>query len=188
LQLAAESQIELAHLAIEEGHPERAESLLRAALAEFEKEKNDPDASRAYTLLSHALLMQRKLDEARKAAQHGADLSFINSDPALKLPAQIQQARVEMAGACVAKSSLAVAHQRLQSIIATARRLGYHSLEYDARLALGELELKTDSSLAHKHLTVLASETRSLGLELLARRAEGAMSGGTFEAQNRSAH
>jgi eukaryotic-like serine/threonine-protein kinase len=188
LQLAAESQIELADLAIAEGHPQQAESLLRAALTEFEREKSDPDASGAYTLLSNALLMQGKLEDASQAARQGAELSLTSSDPALRLPAQIQQARVEMAGASPSKSSLAMAHQRLQSVIGTAGRLGYRKIGYEARLAQGELELTTEPSLAHKHLTALASETRSLGLELLARQAEGAISSGTFEAENRSAH
>ena len=80
LQLAAESQIELAHLAIEEGHLEPAESLLRSALAEFEKEKNDPDASGAYTLLSQALLC--KGGSTKPAKRHG-------TAPTLVLPIQI---------------------------------------------------------------------------------------------------
>jgi len=40
--LAAESQIELADLEIQENHPNQAENLVRAALREFEKEKSDP--------------------------------------------------------------------------------------------------------------------------------------------------
>jgi DNA-binding winged helix-turn-helix (wHTH) protein/tetratricopeptide (TPR) repeat protein len=188
LELIAENQVELAGLAIEEGHPEQAEPVLRAALKEFEKEKSDPNASSANTLLSRALLTQGKVDEAGKAVERGANLSLTSADPALKLPAQLQQARVEMAGASPSKSRLAAAQQRLESVITTARRLGYHNLEYEARLALGELELKTNTSLARKNLTALVSETRSLGLELLARQAEGAMAGGTVAAQNRPAH
>ena len=61
----AESQEALAHLVIEENHPERAEASLRSAIAEFEKEKSDPDSSSAYTLLSRALLMQGKFQEAQ---------------------------------------------------------------------------------------------------------------------------
>lgn len=182
---AAESQEELARLAIEEGHPEQADASLHGVIAEFEKEKSDPDSSSAYTLLSRALLMQGKLDEARRAAQRGAELSLTSSDPALKLPAEIQQTRVEAASAETDRKRLAAA-QRLQSVIATANRLGYSKLEYEARLALGELELKINSSAAHKHLKVLASETRSRGFELLARQAEGAVSSGTAVAENRS--
>lgn len=188
LQLAAENRIELADLSIAEGHPEQAEDLLRGALAEFEREKSDPDASHAYTLLSRALLMQGKIDEAREAAQRGAKFSITSSDPALRLPAQIQQARVEIAGASTSKSTLAMAHQRLQSVIGTAGRLGYRNVEFEARLAQAEMELKTDPSQAHKHLTALASETHGMGLELLAHQAERAISNGTFEAENRSAH
>jgi DNA-binding winged helix-turn-helix (wHTH) protein/tetratricopeptide (TPR) repeat protein len=184
---AAESQEELARLAIEETHPEQAEALLHNAIAEFEKEKSDPDLSSAYTLLSRALLMQGKLDEARTTAQRGAEFSLTSSDPALKLPAGIQQTRVEAASAETEGKRLAAA-RRLQSVIATANRLGYYKLECEARLALGELELKINSSAARKHLKDLASETRSRGFELLARQAEGAASSGTAVAENRSGH
>jgi eukaryotic-like serine/threonine-protein kinase len=181
----AESQEELARLAIEEGHPEQAEASLHNAIAEFEKEKSDPDLSSAYTLLSRALLMQGRLEEARTAANRGAELSLTSSDPALKLPAEIQQTRFEAATAETDRKRLAAA-RRFQSVIATANRLGYYKLECEARLALGELELKINSSVAHKHLKDLASETRSRGFELLARQAEGAVSGGTAVAENRS--
>ena len=183
--LTGESQIELAQLAVEEKRPEQAEPLIRSAITEFEEEKSDPDLSSAYTLLSRALLMQGKAEEARKAAQRGAEFSLTSSDPALRLPAQIQQARVEMATAGEKAGNLGGALQRLHSASATARRLGYYNIECGARLALGELELKLNSSLGHKYLRVLASETRSRGLELLARRAEDAMARGTDVAQNR---
>jgi len=182
---AAECQEKLARLAIEEGHPEQAAATLHSAIAEFEKEKSDPDSSSAYTLLSLALLMEGKLDEARTAAQRGSELSLTSSDPALKLPAEIQQSRVEAASAETDTKRLAAA-RRLQSVIATANRLGYYKLECEARLALGELELKINPAAAHKRLKVLASETRSRGFELLARQAEGAAPRGTTVAENRS--
>ena len=187
LELAAESQAELAALDIEGGRIEQAGSLIQAALAEFEKEKSDPDSSTAYTLLSRALLTKGELDEARKAAQRGANLSLTSSDPALRLPAQIQQARVDMASSKDEKANSASALRRLNSVISTAKRLGYYNLESEARLALGQLELKLDSSLGHRQLKTLAAETRSRGYELVARHAEEAMSSGTVVAENRSA-
>jgi DNA-binding winged helix-turn-helix (wHTH) protein/tetratricopeptide (TPR) repeat protein len=182
---AAESQEELARLAMEEGHPERAEALLRGALGLFEKEKSDPDASSAYTLLSRALLMQGKLNEARAAAKRGTELSLTSSDPALKLPAEIQQARFEIASPEKGRVDLAAAIRRLQSAIATANRLGYYKLECEARLVLGELELKNGSPTAHRNLKALANEAHSRGLELVARQAESAMSAATVVAQSR---
>ena len=180
----AESQEELAHLAIEENRPEQAEGSLRGAIAQFEKEKSDPDASTAYALLSHALLMQGKLDEARKASQRGSQLSLTSSDPALKLFAEMQQVRLDMAENGTANS--AASFRRLQSIIATADRLGYYKLECEARLALGELELKINSPVGERHLKALATETRDRGLELLARHAQQAASTGTAVAETRS--
>jgi eukaryotic-like serine/threonine-protein kinase len=182
---AAEGQEELARLAMEEGHPEQAEALLRGALGVFEKEKSDPDASSAYTLLSRVLLMQGKLNEARAAAKRGAELSLTSSDPALKLPAEIQQARLEIASPENGRVNLAAATRRLQSVIAIANRLGYYKLECEARLVLGELELKNSSPTAHRDLKALANEAHSRGLELIARQAESAMTGATVVAQSR---
>jgi DNA-binding winged helix-turn-helix (wHTH) protein/tetratricopeptide (TPR) repeat protein len=187
-ELAAESQAELADLAVHEDHPEQAESLIRPALELFEKEKSDPDSSSAYTILSRALLMQGKFDEANKASRRAAELSLTSSDPALKLPAAIEQARVQAANPNNRNANSAAAFEQLHSTISTAKRLGYYQIECEGRLALGELELKLNSSLGRKHLTELATETRSHNLELLARRAEGAIVSGAVVAENRSAH
>ncbi len=188
LDSVAESQVALAEVTIAEGHPQDAEPMLRAAIAAFEKAKSDPAASAAYTLLSRALLMQGKVDQAGKAAQRGNELSLTTSDPALKLPAQIEQARVDMASGDGHSASQMAAARKLHSVIVSAKRLGYYSIECEGRLALGELELKTYSSLGQKHLAALAAETHSHGLELLARQTESALASGTVVAENRTAH
>jgi tetratricopeptide (TPR) repeat protein len=170
--LVAECQVELAGLALEENHPEQAESLLRPAIAEFEQEESDPAASSAYTLLSRALLMEGKLEPSQAAIQRGIQLSHTNSDPALTLSATLQQARLQMARRDANSALPSPLAEQLRSAAATARRLGYYKLECEARLALGELELKTHRSRGRAQLRALASESRSHGLELLARQAE----------------
>jgi len=188
LDLAAESQAELADLEIQKDHPEQAESLARAALAEFEKEKSDPDSISAYTILSRALLMQGKFDEASKASRRAAELSLTSSDPALKLPAAIQQARVQAANPINRSANSAAAFEQLHSTISTAKHLSYYQIECEARLALGEIELKVNTSLGRKHLTELASETHSRNFELLTHQAQTALVGGAVVADNRSIH
>lgn len=169
-----ECEEELAELALDEGHPDQAEPLLRAAITEFEKEKGDPDTASAYTLLSRTLLMQNKPEEARKAVEHASVLARSSDFPSLTLPIKIQTARVEIANAGTSSSgraALVKARQRLHSTIATARKLGYSNLEYEARLALGDLELTANPSAGHTLLVELATETHARGMELISRQA-----------------
>jgi len=174
LYLMAESQASLAELSIEEGHPEQAEPVLRLAIAEFEKEKADPDTTSAYTVLSRTLRMEGKLGEARKAITHAAELGRTSPDPAVKLPIAIEKARIEIAGAghgSAANTALAGARQQLRYVLATAKRLGYYNLECEARLALSELELRANPALGRSLLTPLADDAHHRGLELMARKA-----------------
>jgi DNA-binding winged helix-turn-helix (wHTH) protein/tetratricopeptide (TPR) repeat protein len=173
----AESKASLGELAVEEGHPDQAEPLLRFALAELEKEQAGPDAASVYTVLSRALLMQRKLGEAREAAQRATALSRTSPDPALKLPVAIQNARIEAAGQKgMGHASLASAVQRLRSVIASARKLGYYQIECEARLAMAEAELKIDSAAGRSQLELLEKETHERGLEFLSHKAQLAAS------------
>lgn len=186
--LVAASQTELADLEIEENHPAQAESLARTALVEFEKEKSDPNASSAYAILSRASLMQGRFEEADKDSRRAAELGLTSSDPALKLSAAIQQARVQAANPDKPSANSAAAVEQLRSTISTAKRLGYYKIECEARLALSKLELKLNPSVGHKHLADLAEETRNHDLELLAREAESAIAGGSAVTQSSSAH
>jgi eukaryotic-like serine/threonine-protein kinase len=188
--MVQESQAELADLALDEGHPGQAEPILRSAIAAFEQEKSDPASAAAYIDLSRALLMQGKLEEARKAVQRGTEFSQTSSDPALKLPAAIQNARVETAIASQAGANppLGPARLQLRSTAAVAKKLGYYGLECEARLALGEAEMKTNPSSARAQLASLATETHVRGLNLLARDAEQAAAPtGTAVAANKTA-
>lgn len=172
-ELLAETQVELAQLSIEEGHPDQAESVLRTAISTFEKEKGDPDAASGYTHLSRALLMQGRLDESRTAAENAVRKSTTSSDPSLVMPAQIQRARVAIAAGVGTGSAV----EELRSITLKAKKLGYYVLECEARIALGEAQMKTNPSIAKSQLTAVASDTRARGLELLARHAERTLSG-----------
>lgn len=166
--LVAESQVELAVLSIEEGHPEQAETLLKGAIPEFEKEKSDPDAAAAYTHLSHALLLQGKSDEARNAVTRAIQLTPALSGPAVAIPASIQKVRVDV----VSSGEINPAINELRSLATEAKKLGYYNLETEARLELGHLLLRSNASAGRALLAGLASDARAHGFGLLARRAE----------------
>ena len=188
--LVEESRAELAELAIEEGHPDQAESLIRPAIAEFEQEKSDPASAGGYTVLSRALQALGKLEEARTAAQHATLLSRTSSDPALRFPAAIQLARVEVASAekSGTRASLQAAQTELNATIASTKRLGYYELECEARLAFGELQMDRNPAQGHSQLTTLVSEARHHGLELIARKAEQLIAASNLMADSTSPH
>jgi len=165
--LVAESQTSLAALALDEGHPDQAEPLLRRAIEQFEKESGGPDAAGAYVLLSRSLLMEGKRDEARAAVQHAMELSRKSPDPELRIPAAVQAAKVESSGR---SSASAIANVRAAA--AEARRLGYYGLECEARLILGELVLRDSPQSGRVALEGLEKEARERGLGLIARKAE----------------
>jgi DNA-binding winged helix-turn-helix (wHTH) protein/tetratricopeptide (TPR) repeat protein len=172
--LVAETQVSLAALSIEEGHPEQAEPLLREAIVEFEKESATPALASALLELSRALLLQAKLDEARKTIHHAADLSKGSPDPALTLPLAIEQARLKIVAAApgaAGRADLAAARRQIESVVSTAKKLGYYTLECEARLLLTDLDRRTNASSAVPHLTALELETRDRGLLLLSRKA-----------------
>lgn len=173
--LLEESQSEIADVDLEEGHPVEAESLVRPAITEFEKEKSNPAAAAAYAELSQALLAQGKLDDALEAIQRANQLNRTSSDPSLTFPMAIQTARVEMARTrekAIGHGDLAAAVQRLRSVIAAARRLGYYHMECQARLAMAEAELKADPAAGRSQLEILAKGTHEHGLELLCHKAQ----------------
>jgi DNA-binding winged helix-turn-helix (wHTH) protein/tetratricopeptide (TPR) repeat protein len=171
----AESQVTLADLSLEEGHADQVEPLLRAAIAEFEKEKSDPDTASGYLVLSRALLAEGKLDEAREAVKRAAELTVTSPDPAMKLPIAIQTARVERGAALKARDHALVANsiQKLRSLIASAKKLGYYEIECEARLDVAEAELRIDPARARSQLEILEKETHTRGLEFLSHKAQG---------------
>jgi hypothetical protein len=96
------------------------------------------------------------------------------SDPALKLSAMIQKGRVATASSPSSSASSA-AQQELKSAVATARKLGYYNVEIEGRLALGQIQLKTNPIAGRALLAALASETQGRGLALVARHAQEAL-------------
>jgi len=175
----ASTQVSLAQLSVAEGHAGAAEPLVRQAIAEFEKEQSAGDEIGGYTSLSRALLAQGKVKEARDAITHAYKLASLNEFPVLGLPLQILQVRVTTAGAkpgIAGNSDLVAAGREIRAVIQQSHRLGLYTTECEARLALGELEMRLNPASGQVQFATLAIETRSRGLELLARQAEQAIS------------
>jgi DNA-binding winged helix-turn-helix (wHTH) protein/tetratricopeptide (TPR) repeat protein/TolB-like protein len=178
----AGTEVSLAELSIVEGHPELAETPIRQAIAEFEKEQSAGDEIGGYTSLSRALLAEGKLTDAQDAIAHAFKLSDLREFPALALPLQLLHAQ---GTAGTAKSGTAgragfnTASAELSSVIQKSQQFGLYNINCEARLALGKLQMEVSPALGRSQLTALASDGRSHGLELLARQAEEATAVGT---------
>src|SRR6202008_609050 len=68
----AESDVQLANLAVEQSRPADAEGFARKAAPVFELHKSTGSASLAYSALARSLAAQRKFTEARSAADRAA--------------------------------------------------------------------------------------------------------------------
>ena len=172
------TQVALAELSVAEGNAGAAEPLVRLAIAESEKEQSTSDTISGYTALSGVLLTQAKVTEARDAITHAYKLASLHEFPVLALPLEILQVRATTAAAktgIAGNSDLAAAGREIRAVIQQSHRLGLYTTECEARLALGELEMRLNPASGHSQLAALAKETRSRGLELLARQAEQAI-------------
>jgi tetratricopeptide (TPR) repeat protein len=174
IELTAETQASLGELALLEHHPEEAESLVRSALPEFEKQKSAPNESGAYVLLSRALRSQGRIADARNAIDLALRLSA-HVDAAGKLSATIEDAAVKEASSGSrddAQRVLAKARQQLSSVIITAKKLGYYRIELEARLVLGQIELKRAPQNGRAGVQQLQKEAHDHGFEQISREAD----------------
>jgi hypothetical protein len=64
------------------------------------------------------------------------------------------------------------AKKELEAMLASARKFGYRSYEYEARLVLAEIELQSHSAAARPHLAALEKDAKEHGLLLIANHAQ----------------
>ena len=178
----AGARVSLAGLAMDEGHPEEAEMLLREAIAEFERDKSTGDEIDGYASLSRALLMRGKVVEARDAISHAFKLADLREFPVISLPLQILRARATAAATkpgTPRRGDIAAAQQELLAVIQKAKQLSLYKIGIEARLALGELEMQANPALGRSELEALAREAHDRGFELLSRKATQLLSSAT---------
>jgi eukaryotic-like serine/threonine-protein kinase len=166
-QNASEMQVALAHLAIEEGHPADAESALIKCKDQFDKERQADDELTASTVLTQALLAEGKHADAAKEVEATRTLAGQSQNHLARLQFDLAFARVLLTSDTPEKS-----RAQLEKILKDARTRGFTGVEFEARLALAELEKKSGhGATSRTELTALESSARSKGFGLMARKA-----------------
>jgi hypothetical protein len=169
--LVAYSQMVLANLATEEGRPGDAVVLAKAATDEYEAEKSADFEVQALDDLTSALLADGKSAEANEAVGRARKLLLTVKDPLIHNEMTIVSARAE-----TALGSPAQAIPPLRLVIADTHRHGVVGDEFEARLALGEAELKAGSvKTGRADLERLEKDARGRGYLLIARKAHTAV-------------
>jgi len=162
----ARSRIALATIAIEEGKPAEAEALARAAAPQFEQQTMATGASQSAALIARALLAQSKTGDAEAAAANAMALAERTSDRSTHLLATLAAAEVN---ARTGKEPAAT--KALQSVLSESVRDGYKEFEFEARLDLGRLELRSSRASGRQRLEKLEEDASRQDFRLIARKA-----------------
>ncbi|MGE5207428.1 MAG: tetratricopeptide repeat protein [Chlamydiota bacterium] len=167
----AVSRLQLAEIALEQGNAAEAESLATSAAAVFDKRKVADSGAISYAVLSRALLAQGKTKQAQAASDQATALSRHGGDRGGGF-----QALLAAAGIRAAMGQTAKAEQILTALHSEATRYGYVPYELEARLRLGELELKSGRKNGRQQLADLQRDAQTRGFLLIARQARVALS------------
>jgi serine/threonine protein kinase/tetratricopeptide (TPR) repeat protein len=169
----ADSDWDLASLAVEEGHPEAAEKGARDSAKEFHGENSPDSEANAWVVLARALLAEKKPTDARAAIENAQLAAKKSQNPETHIIVEIAAARVQSASGLPADQAQAVAI--LDAALAEATKYQMLLHEFEARLALGEIEIKSGKLPAgQSRLAALEKEATSKGALLIARKAKAA--------------
>jgi DNA-binding winged helix-turn-helix (wHTH) protein/tetratricopeptide (TPR) repeat protein len=162
---AADTRVSLADGSIEEGHPDQAEAPAREAIAELKSLNLVDDEAVAYPVLARALLGLRRPAEALKLLESAAPTVGKSHNQDVQFTNAIAWGRVLAANG---KSNDAI--RSLKATDARATKSGFVGYALDARLALAELDVKTDKA-TQSSLESLETDAKRKGYVLIGHKA-----------------
>jgi hypothetical protein len=174
---AAESRLALAVLSIDESHPADAQSLAQQAAEEFRKEGETEAEAAARATVACSLLGAGKPGGAASEMDKADQLMHGTEHREARFFVGIDGARVR-----AAQGSAAEAILQLEPVVAEARKYGYIGYEFEARLASGEIEMKSGHAAEGRaQLESLEKEAQAKGFLLIARHAQEAAGKGEMK-------
>jgi TolB-like protein/Tfp pilus assembly protein PilF len=170
---AEDSLLALAQLSIEQGHAADAEQPARQVLSQAQTEKATGNEINARVTLALSLLEQGKPAEAEKEIR-AAEIAVATAEGRLlAVGVAITAGRIHAANGKAGEAS-----RGLQGALAEAARLDCGRCLLEARLALGETEMKQGKkAAAREYLATLEKDAKAKGFVLIARKANAAAAG-----------
>jgi len=164
-----DSTLALAQLSILEGHAADAEQSVRGVIQQAQAEKEKSNEMNARTTLARSLLEQGKPKDAENEIRSPEALALRGEARLLAIDVAITAARIH-----AANGKAPAALQHLAQVLAEAKKLECGRCQFEARLALGELELKQSKAAAKEHLAALEKDAIAKGFLLIASQAHTA--------------
>jgi tetratricopeptide (TPR) repeat protein len=164
------NQFGLAQVSWELGQLSRAETGFRQAAADFANQKDDDDEALARAALSRVLIAEKKVTEAQKEVQRASELAKQSSNAAVRLSVLVATARLD-----ASSGKYDTATKSLESTLAEANKIGLVGLQFESRLALGEVAMSSgNQGEGNAVLKLLKQEAAARGFALIARKADAA--------------
>jgi DNA-binding winged helix-turn-helix (wHTH) protein/tetratricopeptide (TPR) repeat protein len=165
---AAETELSLAQLSIEEGHNTEAEIAARTLRKQFELEKATDDELLAGIVLVKALLGQAKQVEAQKELDSTQNLAKNSQNHFARLQYDLADARVR-----INSNHPVDSRPLLAQINQEAQRFGFSGLQLEDRLLQAELAGKMDKhATAGDQLIAVENSARVAGFGLISNKAK----------------
>lgn len=169
----AESQLALADISLEEGGAAEALTTAQSVLNVFHSEKVIDDETAAYLLQARALLAQKNFTAADRAIQSASQIAAKTQDIRTRLRVSIISASISALSPSMSKGLTERIKARLMSAINEARIHELVGIEFEAQLALAEVESQLgEHASAKKHFHDLEQRAKATGFGLIAHKAK----------------
>lgn len=167
---AAISHLQLAEIAIEQGAAERAEREAIGVAEQARREGRVEDEVLALSVLARALLARGMAAQARETAEKGDALLPVSVNQELHLDLRTTAARALAQSGST--GDVATAVNRLQAALSEADQAAMVLPQFEIRLALGEIGIRTgDRAAAKLALIALERDARAMSYHRIAHKA-----------------
>ncbi len=173
----AGNRLALAVLSLDDGRPVESEANARTAAEEFRSKGVVDNEAQAETVLARSQLAQGQLSKANESIARASTLVGQIKNPSVRLPVEIE---VGIAAARVRAASgkphdQVEAMESLEGKLTDATRNQLIELQFEAALALGEIEIESAKATAGRaRLQTLEKDATAHGFLLIARKAAAA--------------
>jgi tetratricopeptide (TPR) repeat protein len=165
---AAGSRLDLTLLLLEEGRPGDAANLARGTIEVFRNSRGVEDEAVAHALVARGELAQGRTDEATAAVDRAVALL-----PRMETRSRALMVRIFAAQVTGSAGDTRESLRSLASVLAEASRIGLVGIVFEARLALGEMEVAAGRRVTGlARLAALKKDADARGFALIARKAQ----------------